>query len=204
MSKYYIYGASGHAKVIAATAFSQGIEINGFIDDFSHEVGREFLNRKVYRKDVLCPGDNVFFGFGNNAVREQVGDSLLANGISLPNLIHSSAIVSMDVRLGQGIYIGAGVVVDPDCSIGDFCILNNMSCLCHDTVIGTATHVCPMSVCAGNVSIGARVWVGLGSRIIEKITIADDVFIGAGSVVVSDVTVKCLIYGNPARLKGHQ
>jgi sugar O-acyltransferase (sialic acid O-acetyltransferase NeuD family) len=204
MSKYYIYGASGHAKVIAAAALLQGIEIKGFIDDFSQEDGHEFLEKKVYRKNVLSPGDNVFLGFGNNAARERVGRSLLDNGIHLPNLIHSSAIVSKDVRLGQGIYIGAGAVVDPDCRIGDFCILNNMSCLCHETVVGTATHICPMSVCAGSVSIGARVWVGLGSRIIEKITITDDVFIGAGSVVVSDITETCLIYGVPAKPKGHQ
>jgi sugar O-acyltransferase (sialic acid O-acetyltransferase NeuD family) len=201
MTKNYIYGASGHAKVIADAAGLQGIQISGFIDDFSHDEGQQFLGRKVYKKTILSPGDNVFLGFGNNEAREMVGHSLLAEGVCLPNLIHPSAIVAKNVKLGRGIYIGAGAVVDPDCIVGDFCILNNMSCLCHETVVGMAAHICPMSVCAGNVSIGARVWVGLGSRVIEKITIADDVFIGAGSVVVSDIVEKCLIYGIPAKPK---
>ena len=200
MGKTYIYGAGGHASVVAGTALLHGYEIAGFLDDFSHEPERRFLEKPVYSSAVLEEGDTVFLGLGNNLRRQEIALDLLKRGVILPALIHPTASISEFAEVGCGSYIGANAVVDPLCRIGRFSILNNGALVCHQTVIGEAANLCPGIKIAGNSEIGDRVWLGIGSVVIEKIRIAPDVFLGAGSVVVKDITEEnSLYFGVPAK-----
>ena len=200
--KTYIYGAGGHALVVADTAAALGIEIEGFLDDFDSNPERRVLGKKVYSAAVLQCGDTVYMGFGNNAIRQKIALSLLERGIYLPKLIHPSATVAESAEIADGCYIGAGVIIDPLCKIGRFSILNNGTIVCHETVIDEAVHLCPRTVCAGKVHVGARSWLGVGSSVIEKIKISADVFIGAGSVLVKDIDESNItVYGVPAKFQ---
>lgn len=49
-------------------------------------------------------------------------------------------------------------------------------------------------------TIGSRVFIGNGAKIIGKIYIGDDVFIAPGTVVVKDIPSGSVIVGNPARI----
>ena len=49
-------------------------------------------------------------------------------------------------------------------------------------------------------TIGSRVFIGNGAKIIGKISIGDDVFIAPGTVVVKDIPSGSVIVGNPARI----
>ncbi len=200
--KVFIYGAGGHALVVANTAAVLGIEIEGFIDDFDFSPERRVLGKRVFSAEVLKCGDIVYMGFGNNTVRQKIAVSLMERGIIFPSLIHPSASVAENVEIADGCYIGAGVIIDPLCRIGRFSILNNGAILCHESVVGEAVHLCPRTVCAGKVSIGDRCWLGLGSCVIEKIKIAEDVFVGAGSTLIRDITQsRITVYGVPAKFK---
>ena len=66
-------------------------------------------------------------------------------------------------------------------------------------MIGEAAHIAPGSHLCGNVRIGARTLVGVGSSIRPGIVVADDVELGAGSVVVRDIAEAGTFAGNPAR-----
>ena len=50
-------------------------------------------------------------------------------------------------------------------------IFNNNSSVDHDSKIGNAVHISPGVNIAGNVNIGDRTWVGIGSTIIQSINI---------------------------------
>ncbi|GIQ85226.1 3'5'-cyclic nucleotide phosphodiesterase, partial [Kipferlia bialata] len=53
------------------------------------------------------------------------------------------------------------------------------------------------------VSIGNRVWIGMGSQILPGVSIGHDCVIGAGSVVTKDIPDRCVAAGVPCRVIRH-
>lgn len=51
MKQVYIYGASGHGKVVAEIAYDCDCEVLGYIDD--DEFKKEFNGKKVYRFEEI-------------------------------------------------------------------------------------------------------------------------------------------------------
>ena len=49
-------------------------------------------------------------------------------------------------------------------------------------------------------TIGDRVFIGTGAKVLGPITIGDDVRIGANSVVIDDVPAGATVVGTPARV----
>jgi len=51
------------------------------------------------------------------------------------------------------------------------------------------------------IRIGNDVWIGGGSIVLPGVSIGDGAVIGAGSVVTRDVAPRCIVAGNPARVR---
>lgn len=195
----YIYGAGGHAKVVAATARLLGYQVKGFCEDHSVRIGELFFGAPIVPFEQIPHGANVFIAFGNNSVRYQK-ITALKEIFNIPTLIHPSAQISAGSEIGCGCFIAALSNIDPDCRIGDGCILNNLSNISHDSVVGDGTHVAGGVSSAGEVAIGMCCCIGIGSRIIEKISIGDNVIIGAGAVVISNLPSGVTAVGVPAHI----
>ena len=56
----------------------------------------------------------------------------------------------------------------------------------------------------GDVKIGDRVFIGIGTIIANSVTIGDDVIIGAGSIVTKDIPNGEVWAGNPAKFIKHK
>ena len=125
-NRIFIYGAGGHAKVVAATARLCGYEIGGFWEDSTERVGSVFCGSKMVCFSDIPDGANVFVAFGCNRLRAKKGAELLKR-FYVPNLVHPSAQIAVGAVLGHGNYIGACSNIDPDCRIGSFCIVNKCS-----------------------------------------------------------------------------
>ena len=50
------------------------------------------------------------------------------------------------------------------------------------------------------ISIGDKVWIGVGAMVLKGVTIGDGAVIAAGAVVTRDVPPRCMAAGNPARV----
>lgn len=195
----FIYGASGHAKVVAATARLLGYEIGGFWEDSDERVGSDFFGGKIIRFQDVPAGADIFVGFGCNKIRAEVGRRL-SERFNIPNLIHPSAQVAESASLGIGNYIGACSNVDPDCRIGSFCIINKCSEISHDSILHDGCHICGGAVLAGGCEIGENTFVGINASVIGKKVIADNVTVGAGAVVISDFPSNVVVVGVPAKI----
>lgn len=196
----YVYGAGGHARVVAAACRLRGYRIGGFIEDGSSRIGTAFCRSRILARIDLPERAAVIIAFGNCRRRYELGNELQVAGFALPAIIHPAACVAEDTVIGAGCFIGALANIDPGCRIGDFCIVNNSAIVCHDSELDSGCHICPGTAIAGGVHIGARAWIGLGSRVIEGKSIGADALIGAGSVVVSSLPECSLAYGVPARV----
>jgi sugar O-acyltransferase (sialic acid O-acetyltransferase NeuD family) len=200
----YIYGASGHAKVVIDVAEKiGGFEIRGILDDSAQRAAELFGYPILGGAELLMTldpaRDRVFVAIGANATRRRIGNALSARGFILPALIHPSAVIGRDVTIGEGTVVMAGVVVNPATVIGKLCILNTGCTVDHDGRLDEAVHVSPGAHLAGNVTVGNESWVGIGSGVIEGRTIGSGCMVGGGAVVIRDVPDGATVVGVPAK-----
>ena len=66
--------------------------------------------------------------------------------------------------------------------------------------LGDGVHICPGAHLAGEVSVGSRSWIGIGSSVIQQVHIGSDVIVGAGAVVLRDLPNNVTAAGVPARI----
>lgn len=203
-----IWGAGGHAKAVTQVLrFYPEYELVGYLDDVNTERrGRIFEGKEIYggidRLDFLKENGirDVILGFGHCRRRIENGHFLKESGFNLPSMVHPTAAVASNARIGEGVVILSGAIIDAGCAIGDFTIVNNGANISHESVIGEGSHISPGVNIAGKVVVGRGCWLGIGATIINDLIIGDYTIIGAGSVVVEHIPSGMLAYGNPAKI----
>ncbi len=205
--KAVIWGAGGHAKVVADILRLSGLEVVGFLDEVnSGRRGQPFFGSVVLggveQLDSLLHSGvrRAFVGFGNNWRRLEAGNLLESRGFELVKAIHPAAVVAADVKLGAGTMVAAGAVVNPGSGIGKNVIVNTRASIGHDCVVNNGAHVGPGASVAGSVIIGRCAWLCIGSTIIDKKRVGADSIVGAGAVVIHDVPDGAAVAGVPAQM----
>ena len=191
-----LLGAGGHAKVVLDLLRDVGFEILGVCDpQLASEHTDQWLGLPVLGDDSAVDRyapDAVLLANGlgslpGNSLRRRVNDKFTQKGYCFATLVHSSAIVGSDVKLGSGTQIMAGVIIQAATLIGDDTILNTGARVDHDGEIGDHVHIAPGAVLSGNVSVGNSCHIGPGATVIQGVEIGAGAIIGAGTVVLSNV-----------------
>lgn len=199
-----ILGNGGHAKVLTNVLQLQKRNVIGFTAPVveTNEYGIEYLGDdnvvfKYSHQDV-----ELINGIGsssNTKLRRRLYEYFTKNKYTFSNVIHPQAINSLNVKLGEGIQIMAGVVIQPFAEISDNTIINTSSSIDHDCYIGKHCHVAPGVNISGSVTVGDSTHIGAGTTIIQNVNIGGSVLIGAGSVVLNDIENGQTAYGVPAK-----
>ena len=195
-------GAGGHAKVCVELLVAGGATVAYCISGAQAPptlLGIPVLEGDEHLERLVRMGySEVFVAIGDNRVRERIGRQAVQLGYRLVNAISPEATVSPSARVGSGVAIMAGVVINAAADIGDLVVVNTGASIDHDCVIGTAAHIAPKSTLCGNVRVGERSFVAAGSTVIPGITIGHDTTIGAGSTVIRDIPDSVTAFGAPA------
>ncbi|SMO61109.1 acetyltransferase [Solitalea koreensis] len=199
-----LIGYSGHGYVVADALICAGYSIKGYLDTAEKENNPYKL---VYlgtedsdSASIALKSTGFVVAVGNNAIRKTITEKLIDKEFFSLNIIHPSAIISGSVKMGTGVMVMAGVVVNPFAEIGDGVILNTNCTIEHECKIGSYTHIAPGVVLAGNVTIGENVFVGANSVIKQGVTIGNNVIIGAGTVIIRNIPDGATVVGNPGRI----
>jgi len=194
MNKVYIFGFSGHGKVVADVARSCGYGVEGFIDDNNSDAMtfQSFLNR-------FGTSMSVALGVGDNSNRKSVYQRLKNAGLEVVTLVHEKAVIGSNVQILEGTVVMAGAIVNTGSEIAEGVIINSGAVIEHDNKIGSFSHVSPNACLAGNVQIGELSWIGIGANVIQGINIASKVIVGAGSVVINNINNESTVVGVPAK-----
>lgn len=202
-----IFGAGGHALVVADAVRACGDAVAGYVDTVSPERKGQLLDGapivgglEELLAEVAGSGVGVAFGFGDCAARYALTRQLSEHNIELLTVIHPAASVSRSAEIGRGGYVGPQAVVEAQSRIGEGVIVNCGACVCHECSIGSAVTVCPGVMIGGKTRVGDRTWLGIGATLIDKVSVGAGCFIGAGAVVVSDLPDGVLAVGVPARV----
>lgn len=205
MNHLAIFGASGHGKVVADTAEQSGAwnKISFFDDRWPNYKSNgkwDVIGDYSILLDCIYDFQGVIIAIGDNQIREKKQLSIIGNHKDiLVSVIHPTAYVSPNSRLGVGVVVFANAVINTDTSIGDGCIVNTGATVDHDCRIFNFVHISPGANVAGGVKIKERSWVGIGASIIQEINIDSDVVIGAGSTVINNIGKSTKVAGVPAK-----
>lgn len=200
MKRLYIYGAGGHARVIAATAEAAGFRTAGLFDDHRDRWGRQVDGSPVVGAfdPVLLQDAFLVLAIGCNETRASVAERL-AGRVRWATVVHPAAVVHRSVEIGDGSVVFAGAVMQPGTRIGRHCIVNTSASLDHDSQIGDFVHIAPGAHLAGEVTVGDGAFLGTGSAVIPGKRIGAHATVGAGGVVIHDVEAGQTVGGVPAK-----
>jgi sugar O-acyltransferase (sialic acid O-acetyltransferase NeuD family) len=208
MTKIAIYGAGGHGRELAWLAGKcKNIRLHCFIDDHIKSLDKLVDGVPVIRYETFreeSKNISIIVGLGYPRERERISEKVSSDGFRFINLIYPDVEMSSRVRLGNGVVICAGSILTTNIEIGNQVQINIKSTISHDVKIGDFTTLSPGVHVAGCVSIGKRVFMGIGATIVngsnhKPIIIGDDVTIAAGACVIGSIPPGEVWGGVPAK-----
>jgi len=195
--EYYLFGASGHAKVILDILFSNNIDVQAILDD-APKVSVLSTIPVVHTKNVKLPLNSfLLLSIGDNLTRKKIVEN---NKFNYYKAIHTEAFVSKFAFIGEGTVVMPKAIINSGTTIGQHCIINSGCVVEHDCVLENYVHVSPNAALAGNVTIGEGTHVGIGASVIQGIKIGKWVVIGAGAVIINDIPDYAVVVGNPGKI----
>lgn len=196
MEDIILIGCGGHAHSVTDSIEQAGrYNIIGFLD-------KEEMRGKGFRDYYVLDTDDalqkyfdegikkafVTIGYlGHGDVRNILYRRLKDIGFVVPNIIDRTAIVSENVELEDGIYVGKNAIINANAKIGKMCIINTGAIVEHDCMIGEFSHIAVGSVVCGGVSVGEQTLIGANATVIQERIIGNNCIIGAGTTIRKDV-----------------
>lgn len=205
IAKVLLIGAGGHARVcLEALRDHPAIEVVGAISRDRTGVGDLGVtivaaDDQIAEATLSSGATAACVAVGDNLKRLELAETCRDAGLELVDAVSRFAMVSHTASWEPGVQLLPGAVVNAATHLGACVIVNTNASVDHDCRIGQGTHVAPGVAIAGGVTIGDRVLVGIGARVLPGVTIGHDAVIGAGAVVVHDVEPGTTVVGVPAR-----
>lgn len=196
--KLYIFGASGHGKVVAELMASNNSKIEALFDD-AH-ISDPFFEQVLNSKEMIKPASDValIIAIGNNKIRKNI--SARFSDYHFYNSIHKLAHVSPSAIIGTGTVVMLQSIINANAKIGDHVIINTAAIIEHDCIIEDFVHISPNATLSGNTQIGLGTHVGSGAIVIPGIKIGKWCTIGAGAVIINDIPDGATVVGNPGKI----
>lgn len=175
--------------------------IKGFIDDNVNALeGFEGYPPMLGTIEEYCPEeDDVFICSMGGNVKKMCCEKILSRGGEFINIIHSTARVGTNVKLGTGNVIGAYVALGADAKIGNHNLIQSYSVVGHDAVIGNWNRIDTHVTCVGGIKIEDETMIHTSAVINHKVIVETGAKVGACSFVIKKVKAGTTVMGNPAR-----
>ncbi len=203
----YILGVGNNTIVYIDLAEACGYNVAGLYHYDDSRTGEKVFGYEILGSFMELQSNNKVAGYnfalsqGDNTIRTNTYNSIVALGGNIPNLIHPTAYISRFTTLGKGVVIHANCTIHPDTYIGNNTVFDIASTMCHSSKVEENCFVAPKALIGAYIHIDSFAFIGLGSIIIsgKAKEIGKFAYIGAGSVVTKSVKEKETVIGNPAK-----
>lgn len=206
MKNLIIIGAGGMGRTIFNIAqeslgFLTTYIVKGFINDIPNALDG-FIGYPPIIDSIVdyTPSDNDVFINAIGAI-ERIGciNQILNKGGNFINLIHKTARIGTNVKIGVGNIIGPFTTLGPDVRIGNYNMLQSYTVIGHDAIIGNYNRIDTHVTCVGGIKIENETTIHTSAVINHKVTIHDRATIGACSFVIRNVKENQTVFGIPAK-----
>ncbi len=208
MQDLVLFGAGGMAKEVAALVRDIN-NVKATFRHIAYVVDDEYYHERTeihgiavfprrwlieHKDDVVCA-----CAIGYPQERRRVQESLKQEGIQFVSLLHPTT------RMGEGTVIGEGCIMEPfcdvsvDCRLGDGIFLNGNVNIGHDSTLGAFVTCFARAQISGGVQIGEASCIGTMSFINERRKIGAEAVVAPGSIVFRNVKGGTHVMGNPAK-----
>lgn len=206
MKNLIIIGAGGMGRTLYSNAlesvgYGESFVVKGFIDDNLRALDG-FPNYPPLLgtiKNYCIEPDDVFVSSIGGASRRPCMESIIARGGEFMELIHKSAKILTNVKLGKGNFVGAFTIIGNDATVGDYNMIQSHSIIGHDAKIGNWNRMDTHVTCVGGIVVKDDVNIHTGAVISHNVVVENGAHVGALSFVVRKVKAGTTVYGNPAR-----
>lgn len=208
MKNLIIIGAGGMGRTI----FDIARECRGYGTEF---VTKGFLDDNLSALDgfngyppilgsiddyVLEPDDVFTWSVGSVQTRKRCCEKILAKGGEFMTLIHRTARLGTNAKIGTGSIIAAYVSVGADAQIGEYTLVQSYSIVAHDVKVGNFARIDTHVVCVGGTVVEDEANIYTNSVLNHKVVVEKGASVGACSFVIRRVKAGTTVCGNPARL----
>lgn len=206
MKRLIIIGAGGMGRTlydIARESVGYGTEFMtaGFIDD-----NLEALDGFAGYPPVLgsisgyIPADDDVFTFSiGGESRRKCIEQMIAKGARFINIIHRTARIGTNVKLGQGNIVGPFTTLGADCIVGDYNLIQSYTVIGHDACIGDFNRIDTHVTCVGGITVADECTIHTSAVINHRVSIANHAKVGACSFVIRSVREGQTVFGIPAK-----
>ena len=206
MKNLIIIGAGGMGRTVYSNAlesvgYGDVYVVKGFIDDNLNALDG-FPNYPPIIgtiKDYIPQENDVFVSSIGGASRRPCMEEIISRGGEFIELIHKTARIYNNVKLGKGNFIGAYSVIGNDAVVGDYNMIQAYSVIGHDAKIGSWNRIDTHVTCVGGIVIEDEVNIHTSAVINHGVTVGNGAHVGALSFVIRKVKAGTTVMGNPAK-----
>ena len=206
MKHLIIIGAGGMGRTVYSNAlesvgYGEAFDIKGFIDDNLNALEGYPNYPPVIDtiRDYKPQEDDVFVSSIGGASRRPCMEEIIARGGEFMELVHQTARIYTNAKLGKGNFIGAFSVIGNDAVIGDYNMIQSYTVIGHDVRIGNWNRIDTHVTCVGGIVIENEVNIHTGAVINHKVKVESGAHVGACSFVIRKVGAGTTVMGNPAK-----
>jgi UDP-3-O-[3-hydroxymyristoyl] glucosamine N-acyltransferase len=146
----FIYGTGMHARKVFHALGAGGVTVGGFVHSAPQPPVVDFSDAPVLTEvDALVRSHPaaIIVAVGDPSVRRRVHEAFAAAGWRLATVIHPTAWIAPDARIGAGVFVGAAAIVETLADIGEGAIIDIGAVVDHEVHVSAFAHVKPGEVC---------------------------------------------------------
>ena len=205
MKNLIIIGAGGmgrtmYSNALESVGYGDLFAVKGFIDDNLNALDKFENYPPVIGtiQDYVPQTGDVFISSIGGSVRRSCIEKILSRGGEFLNVIHKTARILTNAKLGVGNYVGADTVIGNDAVVGDYNMIQSYTVIGHDARIGSWNRIDTHVTCVGGVVIEDEVNIHSSAVISHEVRVEKGAHVGALSFVIKDVKAGFTVVGNPA------
>lgn len=206
MKNLIIIGAGGMGRTVYSNAlesvgYGETLVVKGFIDDNLNAL-EGFPNYPpviATIKDYVPVADDVFVSAIGGDARRPCMEEIISRGGEFFELIHQTARIYTNAKLGKGNFIGAYSVIGNDAQIGDYNMIQSYTVIGHDSKIGSWNRIDTHVTCVGGTVVEDDVNIHTSAVISHNVIVETGARVGALSFVIRKVKAGTTVMGNPAK-----